>query len=67
MYTTNRQLIIDNAAVKRDIDLLSDGWCDSPGHNTKNDADTVLGKNSGLILDFNVSYVRVAGNLWELQ
>ena len=62
MYTTNRQLIIDNVAEKGDIDLLDNGRYDSPGYNAKYDTYTVLDKNSGLILDVNVSHVRIARN-----
>ena len=67
MYTTNRQLIINNAAEKGDIDLLGDGRCDSPGYNAKYGTYTVLDKNSGLILDFNVSHVRIAGNSARME
>ena len=34
-YTTNRQLIIDNATEKGDIDLLGDGSCDFLGYNAR--------------------------------
>ena len=47
VYTTNRQLIIDNAVEKGDIDLLGNGRCDSPGYNAKYGTYTVLDKNSG--------------------
>ena len=67
MYTTNRQLIIDNVAEKGDIDLLDNGRYDSPGYNAKYDTYTVLDKNSGLILDVNVSHVRIARNSTRLE
>ena len=67
VYTTNRQLIIDNAVEKGDIDLLGDGRCDSPGYNAKYGTYTVLDKNTGLILDFNVSHVRIAGNSARME
>ena len=54
---TNRQLIIKNAAEKRDIDLLGDKRWDSPGYNAKYGTYAVLDNNSGLILDFNVSHI----------
>ena len=62
VYTTNRQLIINIAVEKGDIDLLDDGSCDFPGYNAKYGTYSVLDKNSGLIHDFNVSHVRIAGN-----
>ena len=62
VYTTNRQLIIDNAAEKGVIDLAGDERYDSPGYNTKYGTHTVLDKNSGLILDFNILHVRIAEN-----
>ena len=67
MYTTNRQLIINNAAEKGDIDLLGDGRCHSPGYNAKYGTYTVLDKNSGLILDFSISHVRNAGNIMLME
>ena len=67
MYTTNRQLIIDNAAEKGDMDLLGDRRCDSPGYNAKYGTYTVLDKNSGLVLDFNISHVRIAGNSARME
>ena len=62
VYTTNRQLIIDNATEKGDIDLLGDGSCDFLGYNAKYVACTVLEKKLGSILDFNASHLRTAGN-----
>ena len=44
LHTTYRQLIIDNAAEKWDIDLLGDRRCDSLCYNTKNGKYTVLDK-----------------------
>ena len=35
--------------------------------NAKYDAHTVLEKNSGLMLDFNVSHVRIAGNPVQIK
>ena len=67
VHTTNRQLIIDNAAENGDIDLFGDLRCNFPGRNTKYVTYTVLDKNSGLILDFNVSLVRTAGNSARME
>ena len=67
VHTTNQQLLIDNAVEKGDIDLLGDGRCDSPGYNAKYGTYTVLDKNSGLILDFNVSQVRTAGKSARME
>ena len=60
-------LIIDNTAEKGDIDLLGDRRCNFPGFNAKHGAHTVLDKNSGLMLDFNVSHVRIAGNPVQIK
>ena len=43
-------------------DLVGDERYDSPGYNTKYGTHTVLDKNSGLILDFNILHVRIAEN-----
>ena len=67
VYTTNRQLIINNAAEKGDINLLGDGRCDSPGYNAKYGTYTFLDKNSGLILNFNILHVRIAGNSAHME
>ena len=62
VYTTNRQLIINNAVKDGDINLLGERRCGSPGYNATYGMYTNVDKNSGLILDFNVSHVRSAGN-----
>ena len=67
VHTTNRQLIINNAAENGDIDLFGDLRSNFSGHNTKYVTYTVLDKNSGLILDFNVSLVRTAGNSARME
>ena len=58
VYTTNRQLIIGNAAEKRNVDLLGDGRCNFSCYNAKYGTYTALAKNYRLILNFNVSHVR---------
>ena len=67
VYTTNRQLIIDNAIEKGDIDLLGDGSCDFLGYNAKYVAYTVFEKKLGSILDFNASHLRTAGNSERME
>ena len=62
VYTINMQLIIDNAAEKKGINLLGDRRCNSPGCNAKYSTYRVLDKSSGLILDFSISHVRIARN-----
>ena len=61
MYTTNTQLNINNASKKEDTDLFGDGRFNSPGYSAKHDRCTVLDRNFELILDFNVSHIRIAG------
>ena len=67
MYTTNRQLNINNASKKGDNDLFGDGRFNSPGYSAKYDRCTVLDRNSELILDFNVSHIRIVGNLAHME
>ena len=67
MCTTNRQLNINNAAEKGDIDLLGDGRLNSPGYSAKYDKCTVLDRNYELILDFNDSHIRVAGTSAHME
>ena len=59
--TTNTQLNINNASKKEDTDLFGDGRFNSPGYSAKHDRCTVLDRNFELILDFNVSHIRIAG------
>ena len=66
-HTINRPLIIDNTVEKGDLDFFGDRSCDSPDYNAKYGTYTVLDKNSGLILDFNVSHVRIAGNSARME
>ena len=42
--------------------MLRDGRCDSLAYNAKYSIYTFQDKNSGFILDFHVSHVRIAGN-----
>ena len=67
MYTTNRQLNINNASKKGDNDLFGDGRFNSPGYSAKYDRCTVPDRNFELILDFNVSHIRIAGNLAHID
>ena len=67
VYTTNRQLIIDNAAEKRNADLLGDGRCNLSCYNAKYGTYTGLDKNYGLILNFNVSHVRKVKNSSRME
>ena len=67
VYTTNTQLNINNASKKEDIDLFGDGRFNSPGYSAKYDRCTVLDRNFELILDFNVSHIRIAGNSAQME
>ena len=67
VYTTNRQLNINNASEKGDIDLLGHGRFNSPGYSAKYDKCTVLDRNYELILDFNVSHIRIAGTSAHME
>ena len=67
VYTTNRQLNINNASEKGYIDLLGDGRFNSPGYSAKYDKCTVLDRNYELILDFNVLRIRIAGTSAHME
>ena len=67
MYTTNRQLNINNASEKGDIDLLGDGRFNYAGYSAKYDKCTLLDRNYELILDFNASHIRIAGNSVHIE
>ena len=67
VYTTNRQLNINNASEKGDIDLLGDGRFNYPGYSAKYDKCTLLDRNYELILVFNVSHIRIAGNSAHME
>ena len=62
VYTTNRALLFESAKEESEIHLLGDGRCDSPGYNAKYRTYTLMDSQSGHILDFHISHVRVAGN-----
>ena len=62
VYTTNRALLFESAKEESEIHLLGDGRCDSPGYNAKYRIYTLMDSQSGHILDFHISHVRVAGN-----
>ena len=55
-------LLIENAKEQPKIDLLGDGRCDSPGYSAKYGTYTVLDSQTGHILDFHISHVKLAGN-----
>ena len=67
VYTTNRQLNINNASEKGDIDWLGDGRFNSPGYSAKYDRCTALDRNYELIIDFNVSHIRIAGTSAHME
>ena len=52
VYTTNRALLFESAKEESKIHLLGDGWCESPVYNAKYGTYTLMGSQSGHILDF---------------
>ena len=50
-----------------DIHLLADGRCDSPSYNAKHGTYTLMDSQSGDILDFRISHVRVAGDSQRME
>ena len=67
VYTTNRALVFESAKEESEIYLLGDGRCDSPGYNAKYGTCTLMDSQSGHILDFHISHVRVAGNSQRME
>ena len=66
-YTTNRALLFESAKEESEIHLLGDGRCDSPGYSAKCGTYTLMDSQSGHILDFHFSHVRVAGNSQRME
>ena len=67
VYTTNRALLFESAKEESEIHLLGDERCDSPGYNAKYGSYTLMDSQSGHILDFHISHVRVAGNSQRME
>ena len=57
LFTTQRQLLFDDAKERGSINLLGDGRCDSPGYNAKYGTYTIMDSFTGMILDMHVSHV----------
>ena len=59
---------IENAKEKSEVlHLLGDGRCDSPRYNSKYGTSTLMDSQSGYILDFHISHVRLAGNSQKME
>ena len=67
VYTTNRALLFESAKEGSEIHLLGDGRCDSPGCIAKYGSYSLMDSQSGHILDFHISLVRVAGNSQRME
>ena len=67
VYTTNRALLFESAKEESETHLLGDGRCDSPGYHSKYGTYTLMDSQSGHILDFHISHVRVAGNSQRME
>ena len=65
--STNRALLFESAKEESEIHLLGDERCDSPGYNAKYGSYTLMDSQSGHILDFHISHVRVAGNSQRME
>ena len=66
VYTINRQLLFEEIKEYKELHLIGDGRCDSPGYSAKYGTYTVM-SNSGYIIDFHVSHVKVAGNSARME
>ena len=62
VFVTQRQLLFDDAKERSKIDLLGDGRCDSPVCNANYGTYTVMDKQTGMIMDMQVSHLGAAGN-----
>ena len=67
VFTTQRQLLYDDARERGKIDFLGDGRCDSPGYNAKYGTYTVMDSNTGMILDMHVSHVGLTGTSAKME
>lgn len=67
VYTTNRRLLIDVLKKGKEVNLLGDGRCDSPGYSAKYGTYTVMDGTSGQILDFHVSHSKMCGNSARME
>lgn len=67
IYTTHRQIRYDNIEEQKEIRLLGDGRCDSPGYCAKYGTYTVMESTSGEILDFHVCHSKMAGSSARME
>ncbi len=67
VYLTNRTIILENTKEEKEINLLGDGRCDSPGYSAKYGTYTVMSSSSGYILDFHVSHSKMCVNLARME
>ena len=67
VYTTNRALVFESAKEGSETHFLGDGRCDSPSCNAKYGTYSLMDSQSGHILDFHISHVRVAGNSQRME
>ena len=67
VFTTQRQLLFDDARERGSIDILGDGRCDSPGYNAKYGTYTIMDRITGKILDMHVSHVGLAGTSARME
>ena len=59
--------MFESAKEESETHLLGDGRCDSPGYHSKYGTYTLMDSQSGHILDFHISHVRVAGNSQRME
>ena len=67
VYTTNRALFFESAKEESEIRLFGDRRCDFPGYKAKYKTYKLIDSQSGHILDFYISHVRVAGNSQRME
>ena len=67
VYTTNRALLFESAKEESEIHLLGDERCYFPDYNAKYGTYTLMNRQSGYVLDFHISHVRVASNSQRME
>ena len=67
VFITQSQLFFDDGRACGKIDLLGDGWCNSPSYNTNYGTYTVMNKQTAMIMDVHVSHVGVASNSERME
>ena len=67
VFQTNRTLLLEMLKEQKQINLLGDGRCDSPGYCAKYGTYTIMDSTSGYIIDCHVSHSKMAGNSQQME